>query len=129
MEKKKLYDLYIKRRSLLSDYNMCCAYTRMGNVKIASVCEKILQETYPTFYNRNALRRAVNASMGNPDGLVVVEVLNLSKTKGQILSDYVKKKFNLMVADMEQGSEGYPLELRQAKDDFEAYQKAMRGTH
>lgn len=128
MKAKKLYDFYLANRTTLSDYQMCCAYTRLGNVKIGSVCEKILLETYPTFRNRNALKRAVNASLGSPMATIEVRELGLCETKADILSHYVRKKFNLMVADMSQGTEGYPIELRQAKDEFEDYERMMRGT-
>ena len=107
----KLYDEYKKAETLLTNYQMCKAYFKDASISIIGLVEKILAQKYNLPWQLKFIRRATMAVRGQSNGLVSIPQFKYNERVHDILSMFVKRNFDKMVADQKNNRE-YPFMFR-----------------
>lgn len=109
--KNKFYGEYKKVESLLTNYQMCKAYFNDSGISIIGVVEAILKQKYNLPWQLKFIRRATMAARGKKNPLISIPQFKYEEHVNDILSKFVKKNFDKMVADQKKNG-NYPLVLK-----------------
>lgn len=110
--KTKKYSEYRKIETLLLNYQMCKAYFRDSGVSIIGIAELILKEKYNLPWQTKFMRRALMKAWGKNNPMISIPQFNYDERLHDILSKFVKKNFDKMVADQKKNST-YPFAFRE----------------
>lgn len=98
-KKSKSYEDYKKVECLLTNYQMCKAYFRDSSASVLGVVELILKEKYNLPWQSKLIRIATMAARGKKNALIAIPQFKYSENVDNILSKFVRKKFDLMAID------------------------------
>ncbi len=107
----KKFDEYKKIETLLLNYQMCKAYLKDSSASISSVVEQILKQKYNLPWQLKFIRKATMEARGKSNPLISIPQFKYDERVNDILSKYVKKNFDKMVADQKTNST-YPFAFR-----------------
>lgn len=110
--KTKKYSEYRKIETLLLNYQMCKAYFRDSGASIIGIAELILKEKYNLPWQTKFMRRALMKAWGKNNPMISIPQFNYDERLHDILSKFVKKNFDKMVADQKKNST-YPFAFRE----------------
>lgn len=110
--KTKKYSEYAKVESLLLNYQMCKAYFHGQSASIIGVAELILKEKYNLPWQMKFIRRALMNAWGKNNPMISIPQFKYDERLHDILSKFVKKNFDKMVADQKKNST-YPFAFRE----------------
>lgn len=107
----KKYDEYKKVETLLTNYQMCKAYFHDSSASIIAVVELILKQKYNLPWQLKFIRKATMEARGKSNPLISIPQFKYDERVNDILSKFVKKNFDKMVADQKKNST-YPFIFR-----------------
>ncbi len=110
--KTKKYSEYAKIETLLLNYQMCKAYFRDSGVSIIGIAELILKEKYNFPWQTKFIRRALMSAWGKNNPMISIPQFKYDERLHDILSKFVRKNFDKMVADQKKNST-YPFAFRE----------------
>jgi len=110
----KVYNAYKTKEDLLFNFQMVRAYYNDNGASVHCLVEKILTEKYNLPWQTKLVRKALNGIKGQRNGLVSIPQFKYEERVYDILSKFVHRKFDVMVAEMKQHQTGtlYPLAFR-----------------
>lgn len=110
----KIYEQYKKKEDLISNYQMVKGYYNDSGASISNLVERILKEKYNLPWQEKIIRRALANIQGKRGAVVSIPQFNFEEKVENILSKFVKNKFNKMVGDVIKRKTGtlYPLSFR-----------------
>lgn len=109
--KTKKYSEYTKIESLILNYQMCKAYFHDQGASIVGIAELILKEKYNLPWQSKFIRRALSDARGKSNPMISIPQFKYDEHLHDILSKFVKKNFDKMVADQKKNG-AYPLAFR-----------------
>ena len=109
--KGKIYNDYKKVETMITNYQMCKAYFNDASASIIGIVELILKEKYNLPWQLKFIRKATFSARGKSNALISIPQFKFEEHVNDILSNFVKKKFDKMVADQKKNS-NYPFVLR-----------------
>jgi len=107
----KKYDEYKKVETLLTNYQMCKAYLHDPSASIIAVVELILKQKYNLPWQLKFIRKATMEARGKSNPLISIPQFKYDERVNDILSKFVKKNFDKMVADQKKNNT-YPFIFR-----------------
>jgi hypothetical protein len=107
----KVYLMYQKNETLLTNYQMCKAYFKDSGASIIGIVESILKEKYNLPWQLKFIRMATQGARGKTNAQIVIPQFKYDERVNDILSKYVKKNFEKMIADQKKNST-YPFMFR-----------------
>lgn len=110
----KIYEKYKAKEDLLTNYQMVKGFYNDSGANISNLVERILKEKYNLPWQEKLIRRALSNVKGQRDAVVSIPQFKYEEKVYDILSKFVKKKFNRMVAEVMKHKTGtlYPLSFR-----------------
>lgn len=110
----KVFNAYKAKEDLVFNFQIVRGYFNDSGASVHCLVEKILSEKYNQPWQAKLIRKALHSISGQRNGLVSIPQFKYEERVHDILSKFVRKKFNLMVADMKQHPTGslYPLAFR-----------------
>ena len=115
--KSKAYEEYKKKSSLVTDYQICKAFFHDPTCSILCLVEKILKEKYNLPWQEKFIRKATMDARGKTNAVISIPQFKFEETTANILSKYVKRNFNVILADQRQNRE-YPFMLRDIVEKY-----------
>lgn len=116
MENEKIYKEYLKKRDLLLDYKLCCAYLDM-NASISRVAERILMNKFRKAEQRMHLNKAIVSIKDKHNATISIPKLGYNNTAPNVLKNFVKNHFDVMVASVKRDGLGnYPIRFKEIID-------------
>lgn len=109
--KTKKYSAYTKIESLILNYQMCKAYFHDQGASIVGIAELILKEKYNLPWQLKFIRRALSDARGKSNPMISIPQFKYDEHLHDILSKFVKKNFDKMVADQKKNG-AYPFAFR-----------------
>lgn len=109
--KTKKYSAYTKIESLILNYQMCKAYFHDQGASIVGIAELILKEKYNLPWQSKFIRRALSDARGKSNPMISIPQFKYDEHLHDILSKFVKKNFDKMVADQKKNG-AYPFAFR-----------------
>lgn len=110
--KTKKYSEYAKIETLLLNYQMCKACFRDSGASIIGIAELILKEKYNLPWQTKFIHRALMNAWGKSNPMISIPQFKYNERLHDILSKFVKKNFDKMVADQKKNST-YPFAFRE----------------
>ena len=110
--KTKKYSEYAKIETLLLNYQMCKACFRDSGASIIGIAELILKEKYNLPWQAKFIHRALMNAWGKNNPMISIPQFKYDERLHDILSKFVKKNFDKMVADQKKNST-YPFAFRE----------------
>jgi len=107
----KVYDAYKKQESVITNYQVCKAFFHDPSISILGLVEKILKEKYNLPWQAKFIRKAIMEARGKSNAVISIPQFKFEETTHNILSKYVRRNFNVILADQRQNRE-YPFMLR-----------------
>ena len=107
----KAYDDYKKSETLVTNYQMCKAYFHDSSASIIGVVELILKEKYNLPWQLKFIRKATMDARGKKNATISIPQFKYEECVNDILSKFVRKNFDKMVADQKKNS-AYPFAFR-----------------
>lgn len=115
--KSKAYEAYKKQESLITNYQICKAFFHDPTCSILCLVEKILKEKYNLPWQEKFIRKATMDARGKTNAVISIPQFKFEETTANILSKYVKRNFNVILADQRQNRE-YPFMLRDIVEKY-----------
>ena len=109
---EQVQSAYVKKATLLEDYNLLKAYFKFDNASVLGIAEKILLDKYNNPYIRKEIHRKVLALQNTTNTPLVIERIKLNATPKEILRDYIEKNFKKIINDRKKKPSRYPIFLR-----------------
>lgn len=109
---EQVQSAYVKKATLLEDYNLLKAYFKFDNASVLGITEKILLDKYNNPYIRKEIHRKVLALQNTTNTPLVIERIKLNATPKEILRDYIEKNFKKIINDRKKMPSRYPIFLR-----------------
>jgi hypothetical protein len=109
--KGKKYSEYQKIETLILNYQLCKAYFHDQSASILTIVETILRQKYNLPWQLKFIRKAVMDARGKKNPSITIPQFKYEETEHDILSKFVKKNFDKMVADQKKNS-AYPFAFR-----------------
>jgi len=107
----KKYNEYKKIETLLTNYQMCKAFFNDQGASIMGIVESILKQKYNLPWQLKFIRRATMEARGKKNALIAIPQFKYEEHVNDILSKFVKKNFDKMVADQKKNG-NYPFIFR-----------------
>ena len=108
---EKVYSVYQKNESLLTNYQMCKAYFKDSGASVIGIVESILKEKYNLPWQLKFIRKATMGARGKSNAQITIPQFNYDACVNDILSKFVKKNFEKMIADQKKNN-AYPFMFR-----------------
>ena len=117
---KKLYEKYSKKADLILNFQLVKAYYGDRGANINSLINKILREKYKLPQQEKIIRKTLLNSRGNINPKIKIPQLHYEENKYDILAKFIKRNFNIMVADAKPKTENnlYPLKFRELIENY-----------
>ena len=109
---EQVQSAYVKKATLLEDYNLLKAYFKFDNASVLGIAEKILLDKYNHPYIRKEIQRKVLALQNTTNTPLVIEMIKLNATPKEILRDYIENNFKKIINDRKKMPSRYPIFLR-----------------
>lgn len=108
---EKIYSAYKKQESLMTNYQICKAFFHDQSCSLMCLVEKILKEKYNLPWQLKFIRKATMEARGKSNATISIPQFKFEETTSNILSKYIKRNFNVILAD-QRGNREYPFMLR-----------------
>ena len=109
---EQVQSAYVKKATLVEDYNLLKAYFKFDNASVLGIAEKILLDKYNHPYIRKEIHRKILALQNTTNTPLVIERIKLNATPKEILRDYIEKNFKKIINDRKKMPSRYPIFLR-----------------
>ena len=111
----KAFAEYEKKKDLLLVFQLVRAYYGDSGCNIPCLVEKILKEKYNYPWQEKIIRKALQGIIGQRNALVSIPQFKYEERVNDILSKFVKSKFDKMVTEIQRHPTGtlYPLRFRE----------------
>ena len=109
--KTKKYSQYKKIESLILNYQMCKAYFHDPSASILTIVGVILKQKYNLPWQAKFVDKAIMDARGKTNPTITIPKFKFEEKQNDILSKFVKNKFDKMVADQKKNG-SYPFAFR-----------------
>ena len=114
---EKIYSEYKKRESFLTNYQICKAFFHDPSCSVICLVEKILKEKYNLPWQFKFIHKAAMEARGKSNALITIPQFKYEETTHNILSKYVKRNFDTIIAD-QKSNKNYPFMFRDIIENF-----------
>lgn len=112
---EKIYSAYKAKETLMTNYQICKAFFHDQTCSLMCLIEKILTERYRYPWQKKLIRKATMDARGKSNAVISIPQIKFEDNTSNILSKYVRKNFDIILADRRQNRE-YPFILRDIID-------------
>lgn len=104
----KAFESYKKKEDFITNYQMAKAYLGDRGASVMTIIEKILSKKYDLPWQLKHIRAATRRVQGKKNPTISIPKFNFESDAETILSKFVHKNFNKMVANYKD-NDGYPI--------------------
>ena len=108
--KNKFLEDYKKKSDFILNFQMCKAYFSDSALSVNAVVEKILKPKFSLPWQLKLLKSAIDNTKGSAK--MDIPQMKFSKSKQDVLAEFVIKNFERFVMDYKSKSSLYPLKFR-----------------
>lgn len=116
MKNIKIYEKFKAKADLMAKYNLCRVYMNIESCSLIQLIERIILRKFPALSDKD--RDKIRQCHGKHNAVIELPKADFKMTIDEILDEFIEKRFDNIVAEVQAGKHGYPLPFKDLVELF-----------